>query len=122
MHKLDLLRLQPGLDLDEYIASHYMGFENCSRGAGTEPNMKNRILIPPYSTDPGAAFSFADKTVHLNWQLVIVGPFQEGDRWVVSYTTNGEDPLEIPIEKAPFKGDNLALLICRAVIEIIEKE
>ena len=121
MHKLDLLKLESGLGLDEYIASHYMGFENCSRGAGSPPGTENRILIPPYSTNPGAAFTLAEKTIPLNWYLVVVGPFSEGDRWAVTYTTNG-DPLEIKPQEAPFKGDNLAILICRAVIEIIEKE
>jgi hypothetical protein len=74
MHKIDLLKLEPGIELDEYIASHYMGFDNCSRGVGVPPGSTNRILIPPYSTNPGAAFSFAEKTVHLNWHLVVVGP------------------------------------------------
>ena len=121
MHKIDLLKQEAGSVLDEYIASHYMGFDYCSRGVGIPPGTSNRILIPPYSTNPGAAFAFAEKTVPLNWHLVVVGPFQNGDRWAVAYTTNRKS-LEIKVGEVPFRGDNLALLICRAVIEIIEKE
>ena len=120
MHKLDLLKLESGLGLDEYIASHHMGFKNCSRGAGSPPGTENRILIPSYSTNPGAAFSFAEKTIPLNWHLVVVGPFSEGDLWAVNYVTNG-DHFPIEVQTAPFRGNNLALLVCRAVIEIIEK-
>lgn len=120
MRKIDLLTMNPGSELDMYIASHYMGFRDCSLGTGTNPETGNRILIPPYSRNSGSAIEFAEKTIHPNWFLVIAGPFQEPEnRWKVSYHTNGGD---LELQNFPFQGNNLAILICRSVIEIIEKE